>query len=68
MPRKENKLGTEIIRIATNPQIKAYLELLVLTGFHGKTASEVAERLLAGEVKRLYDAKQIPQAPNEGTT
>jgi hypothetical protein len=63
MARKDNKLGTEIVRIATNPRIKEYLERLVLTGFYGKTASEVAERLLAGEVKRLHDAGQIPPDP-----
>ena len=59
MARKDNKLGTEYVRISTNPVLKGYLEQLVLTGLYGKTASEVAERLVAKEVRRLIAAGDI---------
>lgn len=67
MARKDNKLGTETIRISTNPVIRWYLEQLVLTGFFGKTAPEVAERFIAQECKKLVDAGQLQRHPTDGT-
>ncbi|MFZ1907325.1 MAG: hypothetical protein WAU56_18240 [Steroidobacteraceae bacterium] len=61
MSRKENKLPTENVRISTNPVVKGYLERLVLTGLYGKTAAEVAERLVAQEIRRLIAADELPK-------
>jgi hypothetical protein len=63
MSREENKLPTESVRISTNSVIKGYLETLALTGLYGKTASEVAERLVAQEIRRMIATGELPPAP-----
>jgi hypothetical protein len=57
--RKPNALDSVPITIATNPVIKQYLDDLALTGLYGKSATEVAERLIAQRIAHLIETAQL---------
>ena len=50
MARPRNITDTVRISLSTSPQVRQFLEELAATGFYGKTAAEVAERLLSRKI------------------
>lgn len=57
MARRKNQEQTVKLTVSTTSQVKAFLDLLVLSGAYGKTPSEAADRVLAEAlVKRVREA------------
>lgn len=63
MPKARNILDTEQFTISTTPQITAYLEQLVLTGFYGKNYAEAAERLVADALRGFVETGRLRKLP-----
>jgi len=54
MAKSANTVKSVKLTITTTPQIKEFLEELVVYGFHGKNPAEAAERLLADTLREKY--------------
>ena len=59
MPKPKNSIASESLRISTTPQVRKYLEKLVLGGLYGKNPAEAAERILARGLEDLIERKRI---------
>jgi hypothetical protein len=64
MPKARNILDTEQFTVSTTPQITAYLDQLVLTGFYGKNYAEAAERLIADVLRGFVEAGKLRKLPD----
>lgn len=53
MSRTANKVGTLPIKLSTTPKMRIHLEVLVGKELYGKTATEVAQRLLEERIRLL---------------
>jgi len=53
MSRTANKVGTLPLKLSTPPKMRTYLEVLATKELYGKTATEVAQRLLEERIRDL---------------
>jgi hypothetical protein len=66
MPRPRNDLKTEPVPISTTPHVVSCLRELMKTGFYGKNAPEVAERLLARTLEEMVASGKIKAPRRRG--
>lgn len=59
MAKPRNILQTTQFTVSTTPQVTAYLEQLVLTGFYGKNYAEAAERLIADALEEFVETGKL---------
>jgi hypothetical protein len=66
MPRKQNGLPTQTLRLSTTAKVVELLEELVATGLHGKNPTEAAERLISEKLREMIAARQLSVRENQG--
>jgi hypothetical protein len=59
MPREKNQKPTIKITISTTPEVAAFLDKLLATGYYGNARAAVAERLLGDKVLELLRDKTL---------
>jgi hypothetical protein len=63
MARQKNPIATKQLKYPGNRLLELYLDDLVRTGFYGRTASEVAERLVSRGIKKAIQDHEIEKRP-----
>lgn len=68
MPRKPNLHKTERVTINVTPQIRDYLQRLVERGLYGKTATEVAQNMVARGIESVVERGHLlhPESSSGG--
>ncbi len=61
MPKSQNQLPTEPLRISTTRNIVEYLKQLVSTGLYGRHHTEAAERLIARGIEGLLKEGRLTE-------
>ena len=66
MAKLSNPIPTEQFTISTTPQVGAYLDQLLETGFYGKNRADAAEKLITSTLKQMLRDGELSQAPRKG--
>jgi len=61
MARPANTVESLSMTITVTPQVKQYLEDLVLKGTHGQSAAEVVRTMVNNTVRQLISTKELDE-------